>query len=124
MDMKPVIFASIMISAALFAGAAAVGAPAPQGDAVKGKAAYDHYGCYTCHGTEGQGAAATGKKLAPNPLPYAAFSGFVRTTSLAMPPFTEQILPEPDLADIHAYLRSIPASPNPATIPLLQEAGK
>ena len=28
-----------LISAALFAGAAAVGAPAPQGDAVKGKAA-------------------------------------------------------------------------------------
>ena len=122
--MKRFIFASALISAALFAGAAAVGAPAPGGDAVKGKASFFKYGCYTCHGTEGQGAAATGKKLAPNPMAYAAFSGFVRTTSRDMPPFTEQILPEPELADIHAYLRSIPASPNPATIPLLQEAGK
>ena len=121
--MKRFIFASALISAALFAGAAAVGAPAPQGDAVRGKAAFLRIGCYTCHGYEGQGAGATGKKLAPNPLPYPAFSGFVRSTSRDMPPYTEQVLPEQDLADIHAYLRTIPAAPNPATIPLLQGAG-
>jgi mono/diheme cytochrome c family protein len=118
--MKRLVFPSMIISAALMAGAAA---PAPQGDATKGKAAYAKYGCYSCHGTEGQGAAATGKKLAPNPMAYAAFSAFVRTTSQAMPPFTEAILPEQDLADIHAFLKSIPPSPNPATIPLLKEAG-
>jgi|RhiMethySRZTD1v2_1073278.scaffolds.fasta_scaffold1574692_1 mono/diheme cytochrome c family protein len=121
--MRLIILSSAILTAALFAGAAAVGAPAPEGDAVKGKATFLKYGCYTCHGYEGQGAPATGKKLAPNPLPYPAFSGFVRTTSRDMPPFTEQILPEPDLMDIHAYLRSIPASPNPASIPLLQGAG-
>lgn len=121
--MKRFIVASALISAALFAGAAAIGAPAPAGDAVKGKASYLKYGCYTCHGYEGQGAAATGKKLAPNPMAYPAFSGFVRSTSAQMPPFTEQILPEQDLMDIHAYLRSIPATPNPASIPLLQGIG-
>jgi len=121
--MKRFIRTSAMISAALFAGAAAIGAPAPAGDAVKGKASYLKYGCYTCHGYEGQGAAATGKKLAPNPLAYPAFTGFVRSTSRDMPPFTEQILHEQDLMDVHAYLRSIPAAPNPATIPLLQGAG-
>jgi mono/diheme cytochrome c family protein len=121
--MKLAVFTSVVLSAALFAGAAAIGAPAPGGDAAKGKANFFKYGCYTCHGTEGQGAAATGKKLAPNPLPYAAFSGFVRSTSGDMPPFTAQILPEQDLTDIHAYLRAIPPSPNPATIPLLQDAG-
>ena len=117
------IFAPAMITAALFAGAAAVGAPAPGGDAVKGKAALLKYGCYTCHGYEGQGAGATGKKLAPNPLPYAAFSAFVRSTSRDMPPFTEKVLPESELMDIHAYLRSIPPSPNPANIPLLKDIG-
>lgn len=121
--MKLPVFASAILTAALFAGAAAIGAPAPQGDATRGKAAFLRIGCYSCHGYEGQGAAATGKKLAPNPLPYAAFSAFVRTTSQEMPPYTEQVLPEQDLADIHAYLRSIPASPNPSTIPLLQGAG-
>ena len=102
--MKRFIFASALISAALVAGAAAVGAPAPGGDAVKGKAALLKYGCYTCHGYEGQGAGATGKKLAPNPLPYAAFSAFVRNTDRDMPPFTDKVLPEQDLMDIHAYL--------------------
>jgi mono/diheme cytochrome c family protein len=115
--------ACMTVAAALFAGAAAIGAPAPQGDATRGKAAFMRVGCYTCHGTEGQGAAATGKKLAPNPLPYPAFSAFVRSTSQEMPPFTEQMLPEQDLADIHAYLRTIPPSPNADTIPLLKEVG-
>ena len=121
--MKLIAFSTVIISAALFAGAAAIGAPAPQGDPAKGKAAFLKYGCYTCHGYEGQGAGATGKKLAPNPLPYPAFSAFVRSTSQEMPPFTAAILPEPELADIHAYLRTIPAAPNPATIPLLKEVG-
>jgi mono/diheme cytochrome c family protein len=121
--MKLALISSAVLVSALLAGAAAVGAPAPGGDPVRGKAAFLRVGCYTCHGYEGQGAAATGKKLAPNPLPYAAFSGFVRTTSRNMPPFTEKVLPEQDLMDIHAYLRSIPASPDPATIPLLQGAG-
>jgi mono/diheme cytochrome c family protein len=121
--MKRLVFAPALITAALFAGAAAVGAPAPGGDPGKGKAAFLKYGCYTCHGYEGQGAAATGKKLAPNPMAYAAFSAFVRTTSQQMPPFTAEILPEPDLMDIHAYLRTIPPSPNPGTIQLLKDIG-
>jgi mono/diheme cytochrome c family protein len=116
------ILAPAIITAALIAGAA-IGAPAPQGDPVKGRANLLKYGCYTCHGYEGQGAGATGKKLAPNPLPYPAFSAFVRTTSGDMPPFTEKVLPEQDLIDIHAYFRSIPASPNPANIQVLKDIG-
>jgi mono/diheme cytochrome c family protein len=116
------IIAPAIITAALVT-AAAMGAPAPQGDPVKGKANVLKYGCYTCHGYQGQGAGATGKKLAPNPLPYPAFSAFVRSTSRDMPPFTEKVMPEQDLMDIHAYFKSIPASPNPANIPLLKDIG-
>jgi hypothetical protein len=36
-----------------------------------------------------------------------------------MPPFREQILPNEDLADIYAYLQSIKPSPDPKSIPLL-----
>jgi ubiquinol-cytochrome c reductase cytochrome c subunit len=118
---KSFIIASAFVSAALVAGAAA--APAPGGDAVKGKAAVLKYGCYTCHGYEGQGAGATGKKLAPNPLPYAAFSAFVRNTDRDMPPFTDKVLPEQDLRDIHAYFSSIQAAPNPANIQVLKDIG-
>jgi mono/diheme cytochrome c family protein len=122
--MKLVIIASALFAAALAAGAAAIAAPAPapQGDPARGKAAFLRVGCYTCHGYEGQGVP--GKKIAPNPLAYPAFSNFVRTSPGEMPTFTAQILPDQDLADIYAYLRSKPASPNAANIPLLQEVGR
>ena len=113
------ILVSSIILVALCAGAASA---QPAGDAERGKAAFLRYGCYTCHGFEGQGVP--GRKLAPNPLPYSAFSNFVRTSPGEMPTFTQKVLPDQDLADIHAYLRSKPASPNPANIPLLQEAGR
>ena len=51
---------------------------APKGDAKAGLADFNKYGCYTCHGFEGQGVP--GRKIAPNPLPFAAFSAFVRTS--------------------------------------------
>ena len=118
------IIARSSILAALFcASSAAIAAQAPPpGDAERGKAAFLRVGCYTCHGFEGQGVP--GRKLAPNPLPYPAFSNFVRTSTGEMPTFTLQVLPDQDLADIHAYLRSKPATPNAANIPLLQEVGR
>ena len=90
-------------------------------DATKGKAAFMKYGCWQCHGTQGQGSIATsgGKVLAPNPLPYEAFSAFVRSTNRAMPPYSNKILPDEDLADIHAYLSSIPKPQDAKNIPLL-----
>ena len=48
----------------------------------------------------------------------------MRTSPGEMPTFTPQVLPEQDLVDIYAYVRSKPATPNPATIPLLQEVGR
>ena len=89
-------------------------------DAARGKILFTQkYGCYQCHGTEGQGSQVTGPKLAPDPLPYDALSAFVRTSSRNMPPFREQILPNADLEDIYAYLKSIPPAKDWKTIPLL-----
>lgn len=88
--------------------------------AEKGRAAFMKYGCWQCHGTVGQGGV-TGAKLAPDPLPYEGFSAFVRTTNRTMPPYRETVLPESDLADIHAYLQSIPKATDPKTIPLLNQ---
>jgi ubiquinol-cytochrome c reductase cytochrome c subunit len=87
------------------------------GDAEKGQAAFVRHGCYECHGFAGQGAS-TGKTLAPNPLPFEAFSVFVRNTSGAMPPYQKAILSDEDLADIYAYLHSIPAAPDFRKLPL------
>jgi mono/diheme cytochrome c family protein len=89
-------------------------------DAARGKILFTQkYGCYQCHGTEGQGSPITGPRLAPNPLPFEALSAFVRTSAREMPPFREQILPNEDLADIYAYLQSIKPGPDPKSIPLL-----
>jgi hypothetical protein len=37
-----------------------------------------------------------------------------------MPPYSEAVLSNEDLADIHAYLASIPKPLDPKSIPLLQ----
>ncbi len=88
------------------------------GSAEKGKVAYVQHGCWQCHGFVGQGSV-TGPKLAPNPIPPEAFSAFVRFTNGAMPPYQKSILSDGDLADIHAYLQSLPKAPDYKSIPLL-----
>jgi mono/diheme cytochrome c family protein len=109
--------------AALAAGVVLGHSSAFAADAAKGKAAFVKYGCWQCHGLEGQGSAVTsaGKVLAPDPLPYEGFAAFVRSTNLAMPPYSEKVLPNEDLADIHAYLASIPKPKDYKSIPLLSQ---
>jgi mono/diheme cytochrome c family protein len=86
--------------------------------AESGQKAYGKYGCWQCHGWTAQGGAA-GPKLAPDPIPQETFTTFVRTTNRAMPPYHQAVLPDSDLADIYAYLQSIPKGPDPKSIPLL-----
>ena len=86
--------------------------------AEKGKAAFVKYGCWQCHGFQGQGGIA-GPKLAPDTIPSEAFTAFVRTTNRAMPPYSEAVLPNEELADIHAFLQTVPKAPDPKSIPLL-----
>jgi ubiquinol-cytochrome c reductase cytochrome c subunit len=110
--------------AALAAGVVLGHAPVlAAGDAAKGKAAFVKYGCWQCHGFEGQGSAITsnGKVLAPDPLPWEGFSSFVRTSNGGMPPYSEKILPNGDLEDIHAYLASVPKPKDVKSIPLLSQ---
>ena len=90
-------------------------AEAHEGDVERGKHYYVAYGCYMCHGFEGQGGA--GPKLGPDPMAFQAFVRYVRAPKGSMPPYTEKLLPnEQDLADIHAYLR---ARPGPAPLSVL-----
>jgi mono/diheme cytochrome c family protein len=102
------------IAASFFSGGALAA------DAAKGKVAFVKNGCYQCHGFAAQGGV--GPKLGPKPMPYEAFTNFVRTSNRAMPPYSEQILSNEDLADIYAYLESIPAGPDPKSIPLLNQS--
>ena len=96
------------------------------GDAKRGAALFHADGCYECHGYQGEGTGTerpqglTGPKLAPSPLPYAAFIKQLRTPRNVMPSYSANILSDADAADVYAYLRSIPAGPPLATIKLLQ----
>ncbi len=112
-----VALAALAVSVVLGHGAALAAS------AEKGKAAFMKYGCWQCHGTQGQGSAITsqGKVLAPDPLPIEGFVAFVRSTNRGMPPYSEKILPNEDLADMHAYLASIPKTKDYKTIPLLNQ---
>ena len=89
-------------------------------DVAKGKTAYVKNGCWQCHGFVGQGGLA-GPKLAPEPIPLPAMNAFLRNTNGAMPPYMEAVLSNADLADIHAYLQSIPKAADYKTIPLLNQ---
>ena len=94
--------------------------PACAADAAKGRTAFMKNGCWQCHGEVGQGGAA-GKTLAPKPMPLEAFNVFVRNSNGPMPPYPKEILSDADLADIHAYLQSIPAAKDYKSIPLLSQ---
>ena len=96
----------------------AAAAPAA-GNADNGKRVYNSAGCYECHNLEGQGGAGTGPRLAP-PMAYAAFSHQVRSPSDQMPPYTVKVLSDTELADIYAFLQSVPKPPAQASIPLLK----
>ena len=104
--------------AALAAGLLLGQGAALAASADKGKTLYIKNGCWQCHGTVGQGGVA-GPKLAPGPMPLAAMSAFIRNSNRTMPPYREAILSNEDLADIHAYLVSIPKPANYKSIPVL-----
>ncbi len=95
-------------------------AGAPAGNAQHGKTLYVTDGCYECHGYAAQGGAGTGPKLGPNPIPYAAFSFQVRSPRDEMPPYTAKVLSDSDLADMYAFVQSLPQPPKPDSIALLK----
>ena len=113
--------ATVVFAGALaFAQTPAPATPAaPAGNADTGKKLYVSYGCWQCHGYEGQGGAA-GPRLAPRPLPLAGFSRYVRRPTNQMPPYTVKVVPDADLEHIHAFLTSRPAAPAASSIPLLK----
>src|SRR5438034_10260960 len=105
--------------------AAQTPAPTAAGNAEKGKATYMKAGCYTCHGTVGQGGA--GARLAPKPRAQAGFLAYVRSgrrgwsVAGGMPAYPVSMLPDAVVADIYAYLTSIPAPQPAAENPLLKD---
>lgn len=90
--------------------------PAGAGNIEKGRVGFMKVGCAQCHGREAQGSPTTGPRLGPNGLPYAAFARYVRAPRLQMPPYTEKILSDADLADLYAFVQSRPKAGTPPAL--------
>ena len=114
----------VLISIVLFASVlAAQTAPppesnsAPSGNAENGKKLFQEKGCFQCHDTLGQGG--DGPRLAPRPIAYTAFMKELRQPRDQMPPYTAKMMPDKEIADIYAFLMSVPAPPAVNSIPIL-----
>ena len=108
-----------------FGLACMAGVAAAQGNAADvehGRQLYMTNGCYSCHGTVGQGGErSAGPRIAPVPFPADAFKAFIRNPPEGMPRFDAQFVSDTDLEAIHQYLASLPKSRSAKDIPLLQE---
>jgi mono/diheme cytochrome c family protein len=93
-------------------------ATAPAGNAENGKRIFTKYGCYECHGREGQGSSMTGPRIGPDPVPFEVFAPYIRKPLGEMPPYTAKVVSDQELADIYAFLQSRPRPPDAKTIPL------
>ena len=123
MSMFRVFAAAFVCTAAMF-GAGWSGAQAqdaPAGDAAKGKAVFLKEACFTCHGRAGQGGAYNGPApvLAQTALPLEAFRAQIRNPVNDVPAYSDAVLSDKDIADIYAFVKSLPGSRSPKDIPIL-----
>jgi mono/diheme cytochrome c family protein len=96
---------------------------APAGNVANGKRVYLAVGCFTCHGRAGQGGAMNypAPPLAQTQQSLEVFRVFVRVGPNDMPAYTESVLRDEEVADMHAYLRSLPGRRAAKDIPLLNQ---
>jgi mono/diheme cytochrome c family protein len=107
----------LALSAAHEASAQAPGEP--RGDAASGAKLFVDRACWQCHGLAAQGGGIAGPRLAGRVQVWAAFSAYVRRPTEEMIPFTAKVLADEELADIFAWLRSLPPPPAVESLPVL-----
>ena len=112
------------LATAVLSATALAEAPAqvsPQGDAANGKQIYLRDACFTCHGRSGQGGVFRGPApiLARTALPLDGFRELLRDPPGDMPAYSEAVLSDKDIADIYAFLESLPGPRSPKDIRLL-----
>jgi mono/diheme cytochrome c family protein len=120
-----VVLKRVVIALALLAScgvAFAQNAP-PAGDVENGKKVYLAVGCFTCHGRSGQGGNFNypAPVLAKTSLSAEMLTRIVRTGPNDMPAYPAAVLPDKEVADIRAFLRSLPGRKAVEEIPLLKQ---
>jgi mono/diheme cytochrome c family protein len=114
--MKPLVFAAVISAATLLA-------QAPSGDAANGKKLFLRDGCYECHGYAGQGGR-DGARIAAIGLNAQGLIHYVRAPAGAMPAYTDKVITDQELTDIHAYLQTLAKAKPAKDIPLLKQFQK
>ena len=91
------------------------------GDAANGKLVYAKLRCFTCHGRVGQGGAFLGPApgVAGTQLPFEALKQQLRDPTNNMPAYADNVLPDKDVADIYAYLQSLPGPREAKDLPAI-----
>jgi mono/diheme cytochrome c family protein len=122
--MKPVVTVFVAVTIAIVlagAGMFAAGQTPPSGNAANGKQLFEKQNCYYCHGTAGQGGR-DGARIAATALTVAQFTRYVRRPAGAMPAYTAKLLTDDQLADVYAFLKTLPTAQPPAQIPILDRS--
>jgi mono/diheme cytochrome c family protein len=114
--MKLLLFAAVFSTATLLA-------QAPAGDAANGKKLFLRDGCYECHGYAGQGGR-DGARIAAIGLNAQGLIHYVRAPAGQMPAYTDKVISDQELTDIHAYLQTMAKAKPAKDIPLLQQFQK
>jgi mono/diheme cytochrome c family protein len=118
------VFATAVFGAAALLGVAGASAQAQDpraGDAARGKAVFLKEACFTCHGRVGEGGAYNGPApiLAQTALPFEAFKAQIRNPINDMPAYSDAVLSNQDIADIYAFVKSLPGPRSPKEFPIL-----
>jgi len=93
----------------------------PEGDVANGRRVYLATGCYTCHGRAGQGGAYNGvaPSLAKTAMPFLGFKIQLRSPASDMPAYVEAVMSDKEIADIYAFLHSLPGRRDVKELPIL-----
>jgi mono/diheme cytochrome c family protein len=109
-------FAAVVLGAA-----SAQSQDAPAGDAAHGRVVFLKEACFTCHGRVGEGGAYNGPApvLAQTALPFEGFRAQIRNPVNDMPAYSDAVLSDKDIADIYAFVKSLPGPRSPKDFPIL-----
>jgi len=117
--------ATAFVASALGLGASSVlqAEDAPPGDAGNGKRVYLADGCFTCHGRSGQGGAFNGPapSLAKTEMPFDGFKAQLRDPVNDMPAYSTAVLSDQDIADMYAFVQSLPGARSAKDIAILND---
>ena len=121
LSFRPRVLAACILMVGISGVDAALAQSAPPGDAENGKRVYLADGCFTCHGRSGQGGAFNGPapSLAKTEMPFDGFKAQLREPANDMPAYSTAVLSDQEIADMYAFVQSLPAARSAKDISIL-----